>query len=394
MVTLERKYRSTQAILDACNAVIALAPERFTKELVSNRKQGEKPRLVTVRDDLAQVDYVVARILEAREEGVSLNEQAVLFRTGHHSGGLEIELARRNIPFVKFGGLKFLEVAHVKDLVALLRFAENPRDEIAGFRVLQLLPGIGPRTARRALQAVCAAATPLVELAGFEAPARARRAWGELARLLRRLGDPKNPWDGQIGQIRLWYEPYLEELYEAAPARKGDLEELEAIAGTFESREHFLSDITLDPPAATGDLAGPPLLDEDYLILSTIHSAKGQEWRIVYILHVVDGSIPSDMACGSTEEIEEERRLLYVAMTRARDELHLIQPKRFYTHGQVRRGERHVYAPRSRCIPDGIVGLFERGPLGTSPRERGTTATDPTPPAAIDIAAHMREMWR
>jgi DNA helicase-2/ATP-dependent DNA helicase PcrA len=323
-----------------------------------------------------------------------LNEQAVLFRTGHHSGALEIELARRNIPFVKFGGLKFLEVAHVKDLVALLRFAENPRDEIAGFRVLQLLPGIGPRTARRALQAVCAAATPLVELAGFEAPARARRAWGELARLLRRLGDPKNPWDGQIGQIRLWYEPYLEELYEAAPARKGDLEELEAIAGTFESREHFLSDITLDPPAATGDLAGPPLLDEDYLILSTIHSAKGQEWRIVYILHVVDGCIPSDMACGSSEEIEEERRLLYVAMTRARDELHLIHPKRFYTHGQARRGDRHVYAPRSRFIPEGIVGLFEPGPSATSPRGDGTTATDPTPPATIDIAAHMREMWR
>ncbi len=394
MVTLERNYRSTQAILDACNAVIALAPERFTKELVSNRKQGEKPQLVTVRDDLAQVDYVVSRILEAREEGIPLIEQAVLYRTGHHSGALEIELAQRNIPFVKFGGLKFLEVAHVKDLVAMLRFAENPRDEIAGFRVLQLLPGIGPKTARRALQAICAAETPLAKLATFEAPTRARHAWGELARLLRRLGDPSSPWDGQIGQIRLWYEPYLEELYDATFARKADLEELEAIAGTFESRERFLSEITLDPPTATGDLAGPPLLDEDYLILSTIHSAKGQEWRIVYILHVVDGCIPSDMACGNSEEIEEERRLLYVAMTRARDELHLIHPKRFYTHGQARRGDRHVYAPRSRFIADGIVGLFKQGPSGTPPRGGGTTTTDLIHPPAIDIGSELREMWR
>ena len=393
MVTLERNYRSTQAILEACNAVIALAPERFTKNLVSNRKQGDKPRLVTVRDDLTQVDYVVSRILEAREEGIPLHEQAVLFRAGHHSGVLEIELARRNIPFVKFGGLKFLEAAHIKDVVAVLRFAENPRDEVAGFRVLQLLPGIGPKTARRALQGVAATAAPIVELGAFQPPSRARPIWGELVRLLRRLGDPSTPWVGQLGQIRLWYEPYLEELYEVTAARKADLEELEAISGTFESRERFLSEITLDPPVATGDRAGPPLLDEDYLILTTIHSAKGREWRIVYILNVVDGCIPSDMACGGTDEIEEERRLLYVAMTRARDELHLIHPKRFYTHSQARGGDRHVYAPRSRFLPREILEHFDLGVLeSVLPGEGGMTSV-PTERSGVDIAAELREMW-
>jgi DNA helicase-2/ATP-dependent DNA helicase PcrA len=211
--------------------------------------------------------------------------------------------------------------------------------------------------------------------------------------LLRRLGDPSTPWVGQLGQIRLWYEPYLEELYEMTPARKADLEELEAISGTFESRERFLSEITLDPPEATGDRAGPPLLDEDYLILSTIHSAKGREWRIVYILNVVDGCIPSDMACGSTDEIEEERRLLYVAMTRARDELHLIHPKRFYTHNQARNGDRHVYAPRSRFLPQEILGHFDLGIPGSVLHGEGGMTSVPTERSGVDIAAELREMW-
>ena len=392
VITLERNYRATQAILDACNAVIALSPERFTKNLVSNRNQGEKPQLVSVRDEVAQVDYVVSRILAAREEGVSLRDQAVLFRTGHHSAVLEVELARRNIPFIKFGGLKFLEAAHIKDIVAVLRFAENPRDEVAGFRVLQLLPGIGPKTARRALRAMATAGTLFEALSRFEAPQRARADWAELAELLDRLSGPTTAWPGQIGRVREWYEPYLADLYEATPARRTDLEQLETIAGTYQTRERFLSEVTLDPPGATGDLAGPPLLDEDYLILSTIHSAKGQEWRAVYVLNVVDGCIPSDMACGSTEEIEEERRLLYVAMTRAKDELHLLHPQRFYTYGQPRGGDRHVYAPRSRFIPNTMLANFTRA-TGDSDSEGEAGATPASEPAAIDIATEMRQMW-
>ncbi len=236
------------------------------------------------------------------------------------------------------------------------------------------------------------AGTLFEALSSFEAPQRARADWAELAELLDRLSGPTTAWPGQIGRVREWYEPYLADLYEATPARRTDLDQLEAIAGTYETRERFLSEVTLDPPGATGDLAGPPLLDEDCLILSTIHSAKGQEWRAVYVLNVVDGCIPSDMACGSTEEIEEERRLLYVAMTRAKDELHLLHPQRFYTYGKPRAGDRHVYAPRRRFIPDAMLRSFTRA-TGDSDSEGEAGTTSASEPAAIDIATEMRQMW-
>jgi DNA helicase-2/ATP-dependent DNA helicase PcrA len=392
VVTLERNYRSTQPILDACNAVIELASQRFSKHLFSHRPSQQKPVLITAEDENGQVEYVVERILEHREAGVDLKRQAVLIRTSHHSDLLELELGRRNIPFVKFGGLKFLEVAHVKDLLAVLRWAENPRDAMAAFRVLQLLVGVGPGHAQRALDHLANARFELAALARFRPPAAAAEDWPGLCEMLRELRDPHGDWRGQVGRVRRWYEPHLERLYDTAHVRAGDLEQLEQISAAYPTRERFLTELTLDPPEASGDEAGPPHLDEDYLVISTIHSAKGQEWDVIYVLNAADGCIPSDMAAGSPEQIEEERRLLYVAMTRAREHLHVVHPLRFFVRQQHRHGDRHVYAPRTRFLPDAILGHFER-------RAHGRPHPDdaphrPAPAARVDVASKARNMWR
>jgi DNA helicase-2/ATP-dependent DNA helicase PcrA len=390
IVTLDRNYRSTQPVLAAANGVIGLARERFTKNLWTERSSAQLPRLVTVRDEADQARYIVERVLSNREEGFRLKEQAVLFRTSSHSGPLEVELTRRNIPFVKFGGLKFLDAAHVKDVLALLKFVENPRDRVAGFRVLHLLPGIGPASAQRILDATAASADPLSALAALPAPPRAGQDWVSFAETLANLRYTE--WPSDIERARLWYTPHLERIHEDGEVRLADLLQLEQIAAGYPSRERFLTELTLDPPDATSDRSGPPLRDEDYLILSTIHSAKGQEWKAVFALNVVDGCMPSDLGAGTTAELEEERRLLYVAMTRAKDDLHLIVPQRFFVHGQQARGDRHVYASRTRFIPDPLLKLFERQtwPVATGtarPERAGQTPN-------IDIRERMRGMWR
>ena len=389
VVTLEQNYRSTQPILDAANGVMALAAEGFAKRLFSTRASEQRPRLVAVRDEQAEADYVVERVLEHREAGIALKRQAVLIRTAHHSDVLEVELGRRNIPFVKFGGLKFLEAAHVKDVLCVLRWAENSRDEMAGFRVLQLLPGLGPASARRVLDELERAAFDLAALPRLEVPAAVRAEWPAFSELMGTLHQAPQ-WAGQLGAVRQWYEPYLERLYEAPHVRIADLEQLERLGTDHATRESFLTDLTLDPPGALGDEAGQPLLDEDYLILSTIHSAKGQEWDAVYVLHVVDGCIPSDMATGTPDGIEEERRLLYVAMTRARDSLYVLQPHRFYTGGRPN-GDAHVYAPRTRFIPPSVAELFERAaPTARTP----AGDVDPAFATRVDVAARLKAMWR
>ncbi len=369
VVTLDRNYRSTQPILAAANAVIELAAERFTKNLWSDRPADAKPELVNVRDEAAQARFIAERLLESRETGVLLKQQAVLFRASHHSGPLEIELTRRNIPFVKFGGLKFLDTAHVKDLLALLRFAENPRDRVCGFRVLQLLPSVGPAAARRVLDHVAGQADPLGTLASLQPPARCGEHWKGFVALLEHLRRGGDGWPAEMGAARAWYAPYLERIHEDAVMRAADLVQLEQIAAGYPSRARFLADLTLDPPDAKSDQAGVPLLDEDYVILSTIHSAKGQEWKSVFVLNVVDGCLPSDLGTGTTDDIEEERRLLYVAMTRAKDALHLVVPQRFFTHGQSRQGDRHVYAARTRFIPGSCCRCSTRS-LGRKRRSR------------------------
>src|SRR5215510_4314954 len=391
VVTLTENYRSTQPILAASNTVIGLARERFSKNLRSRRASDDKPSLVTVSDDVAQVSFVVETILHNREDGTPLKEQAVLFRTSHYSAMLEIELARRNIPFVKFGGLKFIEAAHVKDVLAVLRWAENPADRVTGFRVVQVLDGIGPTTAGKIFEHL--RDRPLLAaLATFVPPPRAAAAWRDLVALMRRLDEAGDDWSTQFEAVRQWYQPHLEQRYADAIVRDGDLDQLQRIATGYPTRSHFLTDLTLDPPSASSDEAGKPLLDEDYLILSTIHSAKGREWQAVFVLNVVDGCIPSDMSTGTVEEIEEERRLLYVAMTRAKDQLALIVPHRFYVHGQSRHGDKHVYASRTRFIPAGIIKDFEI--TAWPPAQRSAAPVQPSLGASVDLPARLRGMWR
>lgn len=392
IVTLDRNYRSTQPILAAANAVIELASERFTKNLWTDRESAQRPRLVTVRDEADQARYVADQVLDNRESGTRLKQQAVLFRASHHSGPLEVELTRRNIPFVKYGGLKFLDSAHVKDMLAALRFTQNPRDRVAGFRLMQLLPGIGPSTAQRALDRMAETPDPLSTLAEIPAPPRSGDDWSAFVSVLQELKTGRAGWPAEIGLLRQWYEPHLERLHEDASTRQADLIQLEQIAGGYASRERFLTELTLDPPDATSDQAGMPLIEEDYLILSTIHSAKGQEWTKVFMLNVVDGCIPSDLAVGTTAEIEEERRLLYVAMTRARDGLDLIVPQRFFTHGQNAQGDRHVYASRTRFIPATLLQFFEV--CGWSQAKAETAASQQARQIRVDVGARMRGMWR
>ena len=391
IVTLERNYRSTQPVLDASNAVIALAAERFTKNLWSDRASSARPRLVTVEDESAQARWVADALLERREEGLALRRQATLFRAAHHSAALELELTRRNIPFVKFGGLKFLESSHVKDLLSVLRWAENPRARLAGFRVAQLVAGVGPATARRLLDAMEASPDPAAALQAFAPPPAAASDWRAFAALYTSLRRKASPWPAELDAVQRWLVPQLERLHDDAALRAADLAQLARIAAGYATRERFLTELTLDPPAASSDEPGVPLLDEDYTILSTIHSAKGQEWSAVYVLNVVDGCMPSDMATGSAAEIEEERRLLYVAMTRARDRLDLLVPQRFYVQQQSRYGDRHVYATLSRFIPPEVAARFDAVST-TPPGEPLAPPTGPAP-APIDIAGRIRSRW-
>ncbi|MBO1112363.1 ATP-dependent helicase [Bordetella petrii] len=392
VITLERNYRSTQPILDASNAVIELAAERYTKNLWTDRASSSRPALVTVSDEAGQARWVADQVLAQREEGATLKSQAALFRASNHSAALELELTRRNIPFVKFGGLRFLEAAHIKDVLSLLRWAENPRGRLAGFRVAQLLPGIGPAIAGRLMDTLAEAAEPLAALRDFKPGAAARADWDAFAQTYAALRAPGLQWPADLDLALRWYAPQLERLYEDARVRKADLDQLARIAAGYASRERFLTELTLDPPDATSAESGPPLRDEDYMILSTIHSAKGQEWKAVYVLNAVDGCIPSDMSTGTAEEIEEERRLLYVAMTRAKECLQLVVPQRFYVHQQTGLGDRHVYGSRTRFIPDALLPLFEMLPRPPElPHGRGQ------PPAAaaprIDVAQRVRKLF-
>jgi DNA helicase-2/ATP-dependent DNA helicase PcrA len=391
VITLDRNYRSTEPILKASNAVIALAAERYTKDLVTDRKAGERPCLTTVRDESDQAQCVAEAILMHRENGIALRSQAVLFRTSHHSAQLELELARRNIPFVKFGGLRFLDAAHVKDVLSILRWIDNPRGRLAGFRALRLLPGVGPATATRWLDALDEASSPAVVMQGLKIPVAAGDAWASLLAMYEALHVARGDWPADLDTVLDWYEPQLERIYEDAPIRAPDLVQLRRIGATYANRERFLTELTLDPPAATSAKADAPHLDEDYLTLSTIHSAKGQEWKVVQVLNCVDGCIPSDMATSSIQEIEEERRLLYVAMTRAKDHLMLLLPQRFYVRQQNGTGDRHVYASRSRFLTDTVCAQFDvqTWPAVAADRAQARAAKS----VSVDLAASIRSAW-
>ena len=396
-VTLEQNYRSTQPILNASNAVIEQAGERFTKNLWSTRSSEQKPVLCNCIDEPHQCVAVCERVLTHLEDGTALMKQAVLFRAGHHSAQLEIELTRRNIPFHKYGGLKFVEAAHIKDLLALLRVLENPYDQISWFRVLQMLEGVGPKRAGMIMDSLGVRKAPGGQrsepTAGGSSRSRSEDPSDRRSPLVRLLNQPpvvppvaKQQFELlratlaecaglkpgseadsvadrpalmiQIERIRNFYQPLFELRFENARIRVRDLEQLERIASTYRSRSSFITDLTLDPPTSTSDFAQAPHLDEDYLILSTIHSAKGCEWDVVHVIHAADGMIPSDMALGSPEGVDEERRLFYVAMTRAKNALYIYFPFRYY-HRKHSLGDRHTYAQLTRFISDQTRGLLE-----------------------------------
>jgi DNA helicase-2/ATP-dependent DNA helicase PcrA len=360
---LERNYRSTAPILAVANAVSEQDRSGFPKRLWTERDGGTPPELVLPRDEAEQAGEVCERVLAAREEGMELRAQAVLFRTGHDSDLLELELTRRGIPFVKYGGLRFLEAAHVKDFIALLRLADNPADEVSWFRLLQLLDGVGPIRARRVLDALRPqdAAAPQLSRwahAARHVPDSSLEHANALIVALAGAGSGSGESTGaQAERLCEALVPLIRVRYPDGAIRASDLDQLVAIARGAEDIRHFVSELVLDPPASSADFAVPPHLDEDYLVLSTVHSAKGLEWDAVHLIAAYDGNFPADMSAGSEEGIAEERRLFYVALTRARRRLHVYVPMRYY-HRPRGGDDAHGYGQASRYLTDAVQALF------------------------------------
>jgi len=392
MVTLAQNYRSTEPILALSNIVISRAEERFTKDLWTTRKGGEKPWLVTAKDEAQQTRFVVDRVLRLHESGTPLRDMAVLFRAGYMSADLEIELTNRKIPFEKWGGLKFLEAAHVKDVLAFLRVSENPRDEVSWYRILMLMPGIGDSTARALMASMQERAWDPDSFTHLIAPPRAREAHRALAVLLRQLrGVAAQSGEAagakvasDIVAIRALYDAVLREKYDRPEARLADLDQLRTIAAGYPSRTAFLAALALDPPSSTQDLANGSESESDALVLSTVHSAKGKEWKAVFVIWAVDGWFPSSRAVEEPDELEEERRLMYVALTRAKDELAIVYPMQVYGS---RRGAEYSFDQLSRFLDRGVRATMQRVVV-----EEPGDVPAPAPQAApsIDLRAIMR----
>jgi DNA helicase II / ATP-dependent DNA helicase PcrA len=352
VVRLVQNYRSTQAVLRLANAV---RPQSGGLELMltAARKSGSRPLMVRCHDEGTQAREICARILDAHEAGTDLRDQAVLVRAAHHSDVLEVELAARGIPYVKYGGLRFTEAAHVKDFLAAARIVANPADDVAWFRVLRLHEGIGPGHARRLIE-ILSPADPAPfdrwEDAVAAAPRRAREALaGTIGGLAGALA--AEPAGERAAAILAALRTPLQARYPDAGIRIADLERLADAAASRPSLHDALVELALDPPVSASDFAGPPRQDEDFLVISTVHSAKGLEWPVVHLPHLVDGAVPSDMALTSREGLAEEQRLFYVAVTRARDQLFLYAPMRLHHH-RMASDDRHSYGQLSRFLDD------------------------------------------
>ncbi len=403
VVRLERNYRSTPEILATANTVMADAARRHELVLWTDRPAGTRPELVTCRDETTQATLVCDRILSHREAGIPLRDQAVLFRTSHHSDGLEVELGRRDIPYVKHGGLRFLEAAHVKDLLALLRLLDNPRDQLAWHRTLVAVDGVGPATARRLMTGIGVddpGVDPLGRFLAADWPAGIGHAVaGELDALHAALeacataadGDEPPP-TAQIESLHGWCARTFPRRYDAAEARLADLARIARMAVGHTRRQDLVADLTIDPPASTSDLAGPPSLDDDVLTLSTIHSAKGGEWRAVHLIHAADGCLPSDLSLRDADSLEEERRLLYVALTRARDHLHVSYPLRFY-HRRHGSDDAHTYAQASRFLAPLLDHFSLSEAVGDDQHPDAAVVGAPTTTAAESVGDYLTGLW-
>jgi DNA helicase II / ATP-dependent DNA helicase PcrA len=360
VVKLERNYRSPQTLLDVGNEVAREATRSFVRRLTAVRDGNNRPTLVLCSDERREAIEVCERVLARREEGSLLREQAVLMRAGHHSDALELELSRRKIPFVKYGGIRYLEAAHVKDFVALLRIATNPGDRLGWLRLLQLLDGIGPVAARRLGEELAGGnPTPTEQAARWNElgpPDAARAPGGVLLDAL--AASATAPVAGRVEQLKDALAPLVRGAYADGDTRLVDLEQLVAAAAGAPTLDRFVAELVLDPPLSSSDYAGPPGLDEDYLILSTIHSAKGLEWDHVHVIHASDGNLPADMALTTTEGLEEERRLFYVAVTRPRRTLSVYVPLRYY-HRPRARDDAHGYGKPSRFLTERLQALCD-----------------------------------
>jgi DNA helicase-2/ATP-dependent DNA helicase PcrA len=390
VVALEQNYRSTQPILNVTNTLISRAAERFTKNLFTVRTGGELPWLVAARDEQQQTQFVVDRILELHEEGTPLNHIAVLFRAGYMSADLEIELTNRKIPFEKWGGLKFLEAAHVKDVLAFLRILENPRDEVSWYRILLLLPGIGDASGRESFVSIAAAARESNAFGRYNATPRARVAHTALVELLDGLRSAPTLDRAQvaadIARVRLLYDAILRERYDRVEPRLADLDQLQVIAAGYPDRASFLSALALEPPQATQDLPGGTKDDDDALVLSTAHSAKGKEWDAVFVIWAVDGWFPSARCLNNEEETEEERRLMYVALTRARNHLSVTYPLNAYSS---RRGADYSIDQLCRFIDRGVRDNMQRVSVSTDSAP-APTHDEPRKAPLMDLRALLR----
>lgn len=391
IVTLEQNYRSSPYILETSNALISRAAERYTKDLFTDRTDGEPPWLVTVRDEAEQTRFVIERLMTLHEEGIPLKEMAVLVRAGRLSADLEIELTNQKIPYTKWGGIKFLEAAHIKDVLAFLRILENPRDEVGWFRVLCLLPGVGTSTAQTVIGAIAAngwkPSATASAIASVAAPARARTSLRSLAALLSGLQHGTSPGPAEeIRIIRQLYDGILKDTYDDAPFRMADLDQLEIIASGYPGRTEFLAALVLEPPQSTQDVTRGTNAEEDVLVISTVHSAKGKEWDAVFVMNVADGIFPISRAAISEEEVEEERRLLYVAMTRARHHLYVTFPMNSYSSSF---GAAYSISQLSRFLDPGVQDTMHRLTIADDTGE--TLPALPTPGEAVpDLRALLR----
>ncbi len=326
---LEENYRSTQPILNLANEIIQGATEKYAKHLFTRKLDGPLPALVQAAGENAQSRFIAQRILELREEGVPLDEIAVLFRSSFHSFDLEIELSRRNLPFVKRGGFKFIETSHVKDLLAHLRVIENPLDAVSWNRLLMLVEGVGPKKAQDLIALFVRSEQPLAVLR--EVSGRSSRPLKDLAITLEEAARSTSLTPAeQVNEVYRYYLPILKEHYDDYPKRMRDLEHLYTIAERYAGLSDFLADLALEPPDASVADVEAGDRDDERLVLSTIHSAKGLEWQCVFVIWAVDGRFPSAYSFTSDEELEEERRLFYVAVTRAKKHLHLTYPINVY----------------------------------------------------------------
>ena len=350
IITLEENYRSTQPILNLTNKVISRAKESFKKNLYTRKKGDKQPIFIDAPDENAQSKYIADKILQLREEGLELKDMAVLFRSGWHSNDLEVELASRNIPFIKYGGQKFVEAAHIKDIISYLRIVYNWSDQVSWLRALLLIPGVGPKSAEKIISLISDK-----ENLSKELYLRKNEEVAKLFKLLNEVNSLTCEPDNMIKAFLEYYQPLLKNKYDDFHKRFNDLDSLLRIAGRYKSLEEFLTDMALEPPERGIFEGGTRDKDDSLLTLSTIHSAKGLEWHTVFMIYVAEGHLPSYLSLEDEDAIEEERRLFYVASTRAKENLFLLKPHIDRSPRSFMDGGGSVFTQVSRFLDEGNI---------------------------------------